>query len=134
MANSLFFASLRSTGITQDRVESRFHSTEQATGCLAHALKVPLRLLEGCGNQPPTLLRDAGATPEKFGIVAGLALQAKGCGMIHQFSKHRDVHARSDRKNASIEVAIDDLIKQIHHPRLPCCREARHAGGCLEIR
>ena len=68
------------------------------------------------------MLRDAGATLEKFGIIASLALQAKGCGIIHQFSKHRDVHARSDRKDAGIEVAIDDLIKQIRHPCLTCSR------------
>src|SRR5271168_3731649 len=61
-------------GHHQDRVESRFHSTEQATGCQAHGLKVPLRLTEGCGSQAPTLLRDACATLSKFGVVTDLAL------------------------------------------------------------
>src|SRR5271156_2559040 len=75
-------------GHHQDRVESRFHATEQAIRCLACVLKAPLRSREGCRDQAPTLFCDVCATLEKFAIITSLALQPKGCGIIHQLSKH----------------------------------------------
>ena len=107
-----------------DRLELKFSSaTTTPFGRLKVRLKKEIvtfgdKAAEGLAREVLADRRRLGRSPGPFGIVEGLALQSKGCGSIHEFRQHRDTHACSDGKRTALEIAVDDLVIQIHHPHL----------------